>query len=369
MNQFFERHWLAWSVASALGLLLMGTRVWGADGVPPRSTWMEIGPQELQRDNLGSIFAGPMLEPGPHMVWVAAKENRTELPYTTWRSFGPFDVVAGHKYLVTLRGNGMPVITWKTWDTRLGDEISLNSLASVYYLNLNESDEVHGIIVVPAVGTAPQVVSTGVLAADDPKEARYQCPCHVHPVVLAQGKTYVIEMRSTEFDTYLMLEDGAGSLLAQNDDTGTVLTNDALNSRITIQPKTTGLYRVIASAFAPSGAGNYTMSVREIPVMMRVEDELTAADESRNDSYAKSYDVALTAGHRYYIDLDSNAFATYLRVLNPAGLVVSVDEGGGSGMNTRVEFQAVTTGVYRIVATSFEERNLGPFTLTVREEE
>jgi len=366
MNRHIEKLWLGWGLAALLGLLLLGSTVGGQNGVKPLGNWLEIGPQELQPENLGTIFAGPQLAPGPHMVWIAAKTNDTLFPYSMWRSYGPFEVAAGQPYLVNVSGSSNPVVRWRAWDTRLLTDP--NSLASVSYLNQMEGDATYGIMIVPVVGPTPNMVINATLTSADLPEPRHQCPHKVHEVFLDQGKTYVLEMRSDDFDTYLMLEDGEGALLAQNDDDSTVLTAYALNSRIAFQPPTTGTYRLIASAFHPAGEGNYTILGREVPVIMSIEDQLVESAETHNDCFCKTYDVTLTAGRRYYIDLESGAFATYVKLLSQDGTIVAFDEGGGSGLNTRIAYQAPATGTYRLVATSFAERSLGDFSLTVRED-
>jgi len=369
MNRLTDKFWFAWGLAAIFGLLVVSTVASGQDSVNPRNNWLEVGPQQLQPENVGMVFPGPLLEPGPHMVWLATRVNDTSLPYTTWHSYGPFDVLPGHKYLVTVRGSLIPAVGFRALGIHPIDNANPSPAASVHYLNLTEGDAIYGISVVPMIGSPPKMFVLDRLASDDPKDARHGCPHRMYPVMLEQGKTYIIEMRSDTFDTWLMIENDRGELLAQNDEDSTVFTVRAMNSRITFRPNETGTYRLVAMPFAASGEGNFTMTVREVPVMMRIEDVLTPADEVRNDCFAKTYDVTMIAGRRYYIDLESTGFATYMQLLNSAGVVVAVDDGGGMGMNTRIAFQPPDTGAYRIVATSFDSGISGPFALTVREEE
>lgn len=369
MDRFFERYWVGWSLAAALGLLFASTFAAGQTAALPLNNEVRVGPQELQRENLGSIFPGPVLEPGPHMVWVAVKPNATALPYSMWRSQGPYDVVAGRKYLVIVSGVETPVVTWKEWLERPGASSDPSAPASVSYLNQAEGDSIFGIAVVPATGPVPSVVITGALTSADAREPRHQCPHQAYPVTLEREKTYVVEMRGLDFDTYLMIEDADGNLLAQNDDDRIAFTNDALNSRVTFRPPATGTYRLIASAFSPSGEGNYTIIVREIPVIMRLDDYLTPCDEANEDCRYKTYDVALTAGRRYDVALESSEFPTGLKLLDPEGMIVAFDEGGGPDTNTRLTLIAPATGTYRLVATSFSPQAVGVFNLTVREDQ
>jgi hypothetical protein len=363
MNRFLEKHWFGWGLAAVLALLLTRSIAGGQAGIKPVNSWMEMSPQELQRDNFGSMFPGPVLEPGPHIVWVAVKDN-TSAPYSTWRSYGPFDVTPGNKHIVAVGGHHIPAVSWRTWNHRSNNDAA--EPATAFYLNQNDSDQIFGVMVVPVCGPVPNTVITGTLTVADLPERRYQCPHHAHPITLDAGKTYVIEMMSPDFGTYLMLEDLAGVLLAQ--DERPVLADATLNSRLTFRPSATGTYSLLASALSTEGEGNYIITIREVPVMMRMDDRLTPVDEVRNECYVKTYDVAMTAGRRYYVNLESSEFATCMKLLRPDGTIVAFDE-GGMDRNTRITFEAPTTGTYQIVATSFGECAVGTFTLTVREEE
>jgi hypothetical protein len=82
-------------------------------------------------------------------------------------------------------------------------------------------------------------------------------------VQLVAGVTYVINLEGaataagTLSDPYLRFHDGAGALLAQNDDAST----SNLNSQLTFAAATTGTYYVEAGAFSDTGTGTYRVSV------------------------------------------------------------------------------------------------------------
>jgi thiol-disulfide isomerase/thioredoxin len=81
----------------------------------------------------------------------------------------------------------------------------------------------------------------------------------VHPVKLQGGTTYTIDMEGkNNFDTLLRLEDANKKELANDDDGG-----KGLNSRIVFKAPEDGLYRIIATSFAPAAQGEYTLTVRE----------------------------------------------------------------------------------------------------------
>ncbi len=80
-----------------------------------------------------------------------------------------------------------------------------------------------------------------------------------YPLKMSAGKTYMIDMESPQFDTYLRLEDDKGKVVAENDD----ISKDNLNSRIIFPAPKDGSYRIVATSFEQRGSGNYIITIRE----------------------------------------------------------------------------------------------------------
>jgi hypothetical protein len=85
-----------------------------------------------------------------------------------------------------------------------------------------------------------------------------------YPVELKAGTTYVLDLESAAFDTYLVLADAHDSVVAQNDD----ITGGRLNSRLIYTAPTTATYRVMATFFGagtgPIARGAYVLRIREL---------------------------------------------------------------------------------------------------------
>jgi len=81
-------------------------------------------------------------------------------------------------------------------------------------------------------------------------------PAQVHTMKMSADKTYVIDLESTEFDTYLRILDAAGKQLADDDDGG-----DRLNARIRFTAPRDGNYQIVATRFS-GGQGNYLLKIR-----------------------------------------------------------------------------------------------------------
>ena len=80
----------------------------------------------------------------------------------------------------------------------------------------------------------------------------------VHKFKMSAGMTYLIDLQSIVFDTYLILQDPHGKALAENDD----ISPDNLNSRLLVMVKQNGVYRLVATSFQQRGVGAYTLRIR-----------------------------------------------------------------------------------------------------------
>ncbi len=79
----------------------------------------------------------------------------------------------------------------------------------------------------------------------------------IEEVKLTANATYIIELKSIQFDTFIIVEDAAGKQLAEDDDSG-----GELNARLEFRPATDGTYRIVITSFQPGAIGNYSLSVR-----------------------------------------------------------------------------------------------------------
>ncbi len=114
----------------------------------------------------------------------------------------------------------------------------------------------------PPVGKPSPRIGDIVLNVNDglnQNDGVYQGRRHkVYLVEMEAGKTYQIDMRSTNFDSYLFFESPNKKLLAQDDDSG-----GFPDARIIYRATEAGKFRVIASHFGGGGAlGQFTITIR-----------------------------------------------------------------------------------------------------------
>jgi hypothetical protein len=84
--------------------------------------------------------------------------------------------------------------------------------------------------------------------------------------------------------------------------------------------------------------------------------------------YADRYQFYGVAGQKLTIALGSSAFDTYLYLIGPNGSVVTSDDDGGAGTNSRIpaesgDYTIPSNGTYTIEATSYYENKTGAYTL------
>ena len=80
----------------------------------------------------------------------------------------------------------------------------------------------------------------------------------IYPLQLKAGKHYLIDLMSSEFDTYLMVKNAAGKLIAEEDNSG-----QGTDSKLLFVPETDGEYTIVVLAFEAAATGSYTLRIQE----------------------------------------------------------------------------------------------------------
>jgi len=205
-------------------------------------------------------------------------------------------------------------------------------------------------------------ILTGVVGcALSGPEAR-ECPLALHYVKLTAGTMYAIDILDADFTAGLVLEDLFGNVLATDMDY-----YDDLYGIIMFTPRTSGEYRLTVES--KSGTpGFYSIRVREMPMVVDVRSELTPSNPMAQDAFMSVHPLSMTAGRRYVMDLRSDEFDTFLKVLDPQGVIVAFADEGDATRTRRVVFTPTRTATYHIVATSSDPATIGAFLLMVCEE-
>ena len=191
------------------------------------------------------------------------------------------------------------------------------------------------------------------------------------------GQDIVLEMHSSDFDSYLELRDPDGGMVAENDDGG-----DGHDAMIMTRLSRAGRFRVIARSYGEAEASGFyelTLSaatevgrpgrVGELRENETVMGRLEPGDSVVGDStFADVYTFRAPRDGEVQITLRSGDFDAYLIVKSAPGATLATDDdGAGEGTNSRVTLTVRSGQTYRIFANSYgEDRATGMYRLSVR---
>ena len=194
------------------------------------------------------------------------------------------------------------------------------------------------------------------------------------------GQAISVSMTSTTFDTYLYLLDSTGTIIDQNDDTGT-----GTNSRIPIDGGVmtlpyTGHYLIGANSYRAT-TGPYTISVSTetkctitpVTYNQMVIDGLANTDCPININdlpyYTDIYIFNGYAGQQVSITMTSTVVDSYLILHTPSGAGSLLDDDSGGSNNARIPASGTMTlpesGTYTIEASSSGPGEIGNYVLSV----
>jgi len=188
------------------------------------------------------------------------------------------------------------------------------------------------------------------------------------------GQRVMVDLTSSDFDTYVILESPFGSIV-QNDDmeiTG--------HSMIESELEESGTYRVHVTSYNVGETGGYRLRIEG-------ESRLTVAEQSSRDTFTLDfgqvasgrleegdatpesgrfqdfYSFTGNAGQDVRIELNSDQFDTFLRVVTPDGSEIENDDHEGNTARSVVELQLPQSGRYSVIATSYREAETGTYRL------
>jgi thiol-disulfide isomerase/thioredoxin len=234
----------------------------------------------------------------------------------------------------------------------------------------------------------------------DTNQFTKESPRKVYKVKLIEGKTYQLDLKSTDFDAVLRIENAEGKEVAFNDDAPGEKT---LDSRIIYKAPKTEEYKIIATCL-DTKPGNFTLTIVEkgegkavgggasqfkgdgTELAMKdgkatFKGELTAKDSAvgaikglrlpPGDRYYKVFTVKLESGKTYRIDMketggdkDFDALL-FLEDANGKILAINDDAEPGKTLDSRIVHKAAADGTYRIICTTLVADQTGKFSLEV----
>ena len=194
-------------------------------------------------------------------------------------------------------------------------------------------------------------------------------------ITLQAGFTYQFALNTAGgsnglVDPNLALYNSAGTLITTDDDSG-----PGSNALITYTAPSSGDYYLGANGL-PTYTGNYNLvaSVVSAPDAIAGSTSTTSSilvggpAQSGTIDFSGDADwfaVTLVAGESYRFSLDSSGASPIgdplLRLYDSAGVLISIDDDGGAGLNAMMQFTALTSGTYYLSAAAIT--GFGEYTL------
>lgn len=193
------------------------------------------------------------------------------------------------------------------------------------------------------------------------------------------GQRIAIELRSSEFDPYLLLRTPSGEQTDNDDGEGM-----GTNSRIEMTLTETGEYGVHATSYQPGESGAYQLVITDLGAAVRPDappaassggtgalalrsgqaasGQLARGDNAFDDG--RLYDLYSFSGRRgqnLNLEVTSSAFDTYLVLLTPSGEMIEDDDGVAGSTNSRLAGGLPEDGDYLVAITSYSSGQGGAY--------
>jgi hypothetical protein len=192
------------------------------------------------------------------------------------------------------------------------------------------------------------------------------------------GQHVAIDLRSSAFDTYLILKDPAGEQTENDDADEGGVGHSSIESDLT----ETGTYRVLVTSYETGESGAYTLTidpaaergpgapasrdVRTLTVGGPVSGELGAGDATfEAGEYHDTYVFDGDAGDTVRVELASTDFDTYLGLITPSGEEIANDDFEGDTERSVIALTLPEPGRYRVQATSYSAAETGRYRLAL----
>ncbi len=235
---------------------------------------------------------------------------------------------------------------------------------------------------VPPVGTGaagPTERRAGSLAAGD-RTLRSGEFTDSYAFDWPAGATFELRLRSTAFDTYLIVKAPDGSQ-QDNDDEGPGVTS----SHLVYTATAAGRYEVLVTSYQPGETGDYELTVTPsggavvtttpaVPAVtpsqgpgQTIAGALAQGDTTlQTGEFIDEHTLSFEAGDRVRLEARSSDFDSYLIIREPSGEQQENDDPpGGGSTNATVDFMVRQAGEHRVLVTSYRAGETGAYELVV----
>ena len=217
----------------------------------------------------------------------------------------------------------------------------------------------------PATASTGSRVEAGTLASGDGTLTSGEFSDRF--TVMGTGGPVVVDLTSSDFDPYLIIEAPDGEQYDNDDHEGSLE-----RSLLVLDTEAGASYDVVVTSYAVGETGRYRLAIQADGGMaaadgVRRERGVLAPGDDRLDAgeYVDKFTFAGVPGQRLRADLTSDAFDTYLVVDPPRGETIQDDDGGGRTGHSRVEMDLTEPGTYTVYVTSYAADETGDYELAL----
>lgn len=188
-------------------------------------------------------------------------------------------------------------------------------------------------------------------------------------VVDAQANRHVIPVEAGTTIEVIVISDDVDTTLSATLPDGQRFTNDDyddLNAGFIRAILTDGNLEIIASPLSEGETGSYRVVARTLPPpqMIGIGESVTGRLTGTAQGKAgHRYQLEGNAGERVVIDLRSYDFDTYLELQTEDGEMLSDDDGGDQGTNSRLHYQFEQDGTILLTASGLNSDDTGQYTI------
>ena len=183
-----------------------------------------------------------------------------------------------------------------------------------------------------------------------------------------KGQHVTVDLRSGDFDPYLIIIDPSGKHHENDDYEG-----DSHRSLVSFDLTEDGKYRVIATSYKKDETGAYNLRIDfggaspTVAAGPRVErGSLAAGDDTlRSGEYVDNYTFEGRPGQHVKLDVSSTAFDTYLILIPPRGERRENDDVEGQPQHSVIEADITEAGTYKVLVTTYKKDERGAYELRI----
>lgn len=183
--------------------------------------------------------------------------------------------------------------------------------------------------------------------------------------IASRGDSAVVDLRSGEFDTYLIVRSPSGEEFVNDD-----YESSYDRSLLSLSLDETGTYEVLVSSYEAGETGGYTVEIETDAataesINQQIGGTLTVGDNNYTaGEYVDSYTFEGRPGQSVTIDLQSDEFDTFLILRSPNGEQEFNDD-FNSTSRSLIETQLSDSGTYEVLVTSYAVNETGTYSLQI----